>query len=156
MKNILILFFSFTLCTVYCTVHAECVWAGVVYYHSDHLGSSSVLTDELGNISGESQYYPYGTVFLDAGVHVTPYTFTGQEEDEETSLYYYGARYYDPQIARFISVDPANDSSDPYTYVGNNPLRFIDPTGETLEPAIPNEVAEYLRFNDIDAIQFGG
>ena len=129
MKKIIILSFSFTLFTVYYVVYIEEVWAGVVYYHSDHLGSSSVLTDELGGISGEMQYYPYGTVFLDTRVDVTPHTFTGQEEDEETGLYYYGARYYDSFLGKFLSPDPI--------WALHIHLVARVPPGNRLPPAIP-------------------
>ena len=149
MKNILILFFSFTLCTVYCVVHTEDIWARVVYYHSDHLGSSSVLTDDLGGISGEMQYYPYGTIFLDTRVDITPHTYTGQEEDGETGLYYYGARYYDSLLGKFLSPDPLVDPFTPqdlntYQYVHGNPLRIIDPDGN----------AEFEAKNDWDLMQY--
>jgi RHS repeat-associated protein len=58
----------------------------------------------------------------------SPYLYTGQLHDPETNLYYYGARYYDPQLACFISTDPVKNNS-PYTYVRNNPLRLVDPDG---------------------------
>jgi RHS repeat-associated protein len=57
--------------------------------------------------------------------------FTGKDLDEETGLYYFNARWYDSELGRFISEDPARDPNNPnlYTYARNNPLRFIDPTG---------------------------
>lgn len=69
----------------------------------------------------------------------TDYTFTGQKLDESTGLMYYGARYYDPALGRFISADPivpnpANPQAlNRYSYVLNNPLRYIDPTGYLTE-----------------------
>ena len=126
---------SLFILTSFCMLHSGEIRAEVVYYHSDHLGSSSVLTDELGGISGEMQYYPYGTVFLDTRVDVTPHTYTGQEEDGETGLYYYGARYYDSALGKFASPDPLLDhmiSQDlnTYQYARGNPLSFIDPDGK--------------------------
>jgi len=64
----------------------------------------------------------------------TPYRFNGKEQDCESGMHYYGARYYDSRLSRFISVDPLADDPDnigfsPYAYVWNNPLRFTDPTG---------------------------
>jgi RHS repeat-associated protein len=62
----------------------------------------------------------------------TPYRFNGKESDEETGLYYYGARYYDPRLSMWYGVDPLAEKYpgfSPYAYVYNNPLRFIDPTG---------------------------
>jgi len=82
----------------------------------------------------------------------TPYRFTGKEEDVETGLYYYGARYYDPKLSIWMSVDPLADDPDnvawsPYTYTWNNPLKFIDPTGmqgESIhEDEDGNVIAEY-------------
>lgn len=73
----------------------------------------------------------------------TPYLFSGKELDEETGLYYYSARYYDPRTSQFISTDPLLQKDprqvtevpatmNPYSYVANNPLRYIDPTGAAL------------------------
>ena len=104
------------------------------YYHTDHLGSSSVITDAIGNKAQETYYYPYGEIRYNSG-SATHFKFTGQEYDDETGLYYYGARYYDPVIGRFISADTivpnfANPQDlNRYTYAGNNPLTYIDPTG---------------------------
>jgi RHS repeat-associated protein len=105
-----------------------------VYYHTDHLGSSTVITKQDGTIAQETYYYPFGETRYNSG-DATHYKYTGQEEDPETGLYYYGARYYDPIIGRFISADTivpnfANPQSlNRYSYVENNPLRYIDPTG---------------------------
>ena len=67
-------------------------YASAVYYHSDHLGSSSVITESTGSISGEMQYYPFGMKFHDSTAQNLHYEYTGQESDDETGLYYYGAR----------------------------------------------------------------
>jgi len=109
--------------------------AGVVYYHPDHLGSASVLTDELGSISGEIQYYPYGDTFSDMGLSLPHYTYTDQESDRETSLSYYGARYLDTELGKFLSPDPLSDITypqdlNPYQYARGNPLVYIDPDGK--------------------------
>src|SRR5690606_16325340 len=62
------------------------------------------------------------------------YKFNGKELDDATGMYYYGARYYDPRISIFVSVDPlAEQTMEPYLYVGNNPIRYIDPTGMNRE-----------------------
>ena len=104
------------------------------FYHTDHLGSSSVITDELGNKAQETYYYPFGETWYNSG-NATHYKFTGQEEDPETGLYYYGARYYDPVIGRFISADSiVPDFSNPqtlnrYSYCINNPIILTDPNG---------------------------
>ena len=105
------------------------------YYHTDHLGSSNVITNASGTLVEEIYYFPFGGIRLDTGSVDVKHKYTGQELDEETDLYYYGARYYDAVLARFISPDSVvPDYTDPqslnrYSYVVNNPLRYIDPTG---------------------------
>ena len=126
------------------------------YYATDHLGSSSVLTNQTGSYHERIEYFPYGEVWvhnkaLESG-YSTPYRFTGKEMDPETGLYYFGARYYDARVGRWISTDPAlekflptgdkeNDKKLPaggvyeqsnidlFGYVGNNPVIYIDPDG---------------------------
>jgi len=109
--------------------------SGTYYYHTDHLGSSSVVTDASGAKVEEIYYYPFGQTRVNSGSVNLHHKYTGQEEDAETGLYFYGARYYDPAIGRFISADSlVPNPSDPqdlnrYTYAGNNPLIYTDPTG---------------------------
>ncbi|WKZ20521.1 MAG: RHS repeat-associated core domain-containing protein [Candidatus Jettenia sp. CY-1] len=106
----------------------------VLYYHTDHLGSSSVITGENGNSVQSMYYYPYGEIHTN-GFDIARYKFTGQEYDAETELYYYNARYYDPKLARFVTADTiVPDLTNPqvlnrYSYVINNPLLYTDPTG---------------------------
>lgn len=110
----------------------------IVYHHTDHLSGSNVETDANGNVIELLDYYPYGSVRLNekSGTYENDYKFTGKELDEDTDLYYYGARYYDSAIGRFISIDPwSGDLSNPqtlnkYSYVTNNPLKYVDPSGE--------------------------
>ena len=109
------------------------------YSHSDHLGSTSIVTDETGNVVEEIGYLPFGaTLFRNAyngSSWESAYRFTGQEFDEEYHLYNYNARLYDPIMSRFITPDiivpqPYNPQSlNRYSYVLNNPLRYIDPSG---------------------------
>jgi RHS repeat-associated protein len=89
------------------------------------------------------RYYPWGTIRPGPNNALpTDYTFTGQKLDESTGLMYYGARYYDPYLNRWIQPDtiipdPANPQSlNRYSYVYNNPLRYIDPTGYLTEEQI--------------------
>ncbi len=98
------------------------------------------MTDKDGSVVWRRDYFPFGQE-IDPGGETTgnPHTFTGKEFDAETGLYYYGARYYDPVIGRFISVDPtAGVPFNPqtwnrYIYPLNNPYKDVDPDGE-LEP----------------------
>jgi RHS repeat-associated protein len=107
------------------------------YYHHDQLTSSSVLSDSSGNQKEVNAYYPFGrtqTASPQAGFQVSR-RFTGQILDAETGLYYYNARYYDPELGRFIQADTKiPDLSNPqsynrYSYCLNNPLRYTDPDG---------------------------
>jgi len=92
------------------------------------------MTDETGTKVSQTEYQPYGKVSQQTGTDVTPYKFTGKELDN-TGLYFYSARYYDPEIGRFISPDSFVQSPyDPqtlnrYTYCRNNPLKYVDPSG---------------------------
>ena len=108
------------------------------YLLTDHLGSVDVVLDDAGTVVERRDYLPYGSERLSDTAPDTPETdhkFTGKELDDETGLHYYGARYYDAEIGRFVSVDPwEGDLEDPqslnkYSYVQNNPIRFVDPTG---------------------------
>jgi RHS repeat-associated protein len=122
------------------------------FYYRDHLGSTSVLTDENGNLVEKTKYFPYG---LDrTGGTQSKFLYTGQEKDIETGLYYYGARYYDPKLIRFTQPDSIiPDPYDPqqlnrYSYVRNNPLRYTDPTGNYIDTAV-DIVSIGISINDV-------
>lgn len=108
--------------------------------HTDHLGSTSVVTDEDGVMVELLDYNPYGTERSswgsgDSGAAASQKTYIGAYSDSETNLSYLNARYYDPTIGRFLSQDPwfgdlANPQSlNKYSYAENNPVKFTDPTG---------------------------
>ena len=107
------------------------------YIHSDHLGSTSYITDSDGEVSQHVEYVPFGEVFIEelssSAKLNTPYLFNGKELDEETGLYYYGARYYDPRTSLWLSTDPLElkyPDVSTYAYCANNPINAIDPNGE--------------------------
>ena len=134
------------------------------YYHSDHLGSSQFVTDWRGRQYEHIEYTPYGELWIEevaAGLDKLPFRFTGKEMDEETGLYYYGARYLDPKYSRWLSGDPALGDYIPkapiddeakkhnenlpgmggvyntvnlhlYHYAGNNPVKYTDPDGKDI------------------------
>ena len=81
------------------------------YYHSDHLGSASMISDYKGDEYQRIEYTPYGETWVEktsnTGLEYLPYKFTAKELDEETGLYYYGARYLDPKYSMWLSTDPA-------------------------------------------------
>jgi len=102
------------------------------FYHSDHLGSSSLITNKDGYLVQNIQYVPFGEVFVEErnASWSTPFKFNGKEQDEETGLCYYGARYYDPRTSVWISADPLAErfpNTSSYLYCFANPVKFIDP-----------------------------
>jgi len=133
----------------------------LVYHHSDHLGGANIDTDTSGDMLEYVDYYPYGATRSEVSSegYENDYKFTGKEQDEDTGLYYYEARYYDADIGRFVSVDPwAGDISDPqslnkYSYVKNNPLKYVDPEGENpiLAAMVVGAVSGYAIGGAIDA-----
>ena len=116
------------------------------YFHRDRLGNITEITNLEGIVVQSYVYDAFGSVTIydkdgneitpsSSNYLETPYAFTGRELDPETGLYFYRARYYDPNAGRFISEDPIGiDGGDLnfYRYVGNNPLNFTDPTGEII------------------------
>jgi RHS repeat-associated protein len=108
---------------------------GVFYLHPDHLGSTSLATTAAGAVHSRQGYYPYGETRYAAGTLPTDFGFTGQRNDATIGLYDYHARWYDPFIGRFISADtivpnPGNPQDfNRYSYVRNNPLKYVDPDG---------------------------
>jgi RHS repeat-associated protein len=103
----------------------------LAFYHADGLGSITSLTDATGSAVAAYTRDAFGSSLQTAGSITNPFRYTGREWDAETGLYYYRARYYDPQIGRFISEDPIglNGGLDLYAYVGNSPTNFDDPSG---------------------------
>ena len=126
------------------------------YYHPDHLGSAQLITDYNGEEYQRLEYTPDGEIWIEKASNLNdrylPYKFTGKERDEETGLYYYGARYLDAKYSRWLSTDPALSDYIPqaggdnsnlsgmggvfnivnlqlYHYAGNNPVKYVDPDG---------------------------
>jgi RHS repeat-associated protein len=105
------------------------------FYHPDHLGTSTALTDFNGDVYQFFLNLPFGETMaeqLPSTYYNTPYKFNGKELDEETGLYYYGARFYDPRISTWLSVDPLVEeypNVNPYVYCFQNPISLIDPDG---------------------------
>lgn len=105
------------------------------YQLDNHLQSVSLELDEQARILTYEEYTPYGATSYEAGRRLIGapkrYGYTGKERDGENGLYYYGARYYCPGMARWINCDPIGIASglDAYVYVVCNPINFIDPDG---------------------------
>jgi RHS repeat-associated protein len=133
------------------------------YYHTDHLNSTAVLTDKTGNPIQHHEYSAFGRDRFTESSSAFPLSrrYTSKTLDEDTGLYFYEARYYDPEIGRFIQPDSIiPDHGNPqsynrYSYVLNNPLRHIDPDGHQpvmtpsqagfLSPTLRNQI-EFHRF----------
>ncbi len=102
------------------------------YYHTDYLGSTRLVTDSDRNVVSAIAYHTFGEPSLKEGSDDS--LFTGEEKNE-TGLYYYGTRRYDPDLGRFLARDPYSNklvkpqSLNQYTYYYNNPLLFVDPDG---------------------------
>ena len=101
------------------------------FYHTDHLGSTTYITDRK-EVAQYVAYTPYGETFKEYK-NVTPYKFNGKELDQETGYYYYGARYYDPTTALWLGTDPLQHKYPevgPYVFCHANPIMRIDLDGQ--------------------------
>ncbi|MBI4488140.1 MAG: toxin [Deltaproteobacteria bacterium] len=132
------------------------------YQFGNHLGSASLELDESGEIISYEEYYPYGSTSYQAvrsEVEVSPkrYRYTGKERDEESGLYYHGARYYAPWLGRWVSCDPAGmvDGLNLYRYVTANPVQFLDPSGKQSAPTL-EELQAYVDPAVVQEILVGG
>ena len=122
------------------------------FYHSDHLGSTSYITDDKGNITQYDAYLPYGELLVDehSSSEDLPYKFNGKQFDEETGLYYYGARYMNPVTSLWYGVDSLAEkymTIGAYVYCVSNPIRFLDFIGK--------EPGDFFESMDLAAIDFG-
>ena len=138
----------------------------VYFYHSDHLGSASWITDGSGTPVQHLQYLPFGEPFVNQrnSGYNERFTFTGKERDEETGFRYFGARYMDYELMTgWLSVDPLADkypSISPYAYCAWNPIKFVDPDGRKIwlpngDYYIPNMESSGLGKDDaaiVDAL----
>ena len=126
---------------------------GVVYYLlGDHLGSTALTVNSSGSKVAELRYKAWGETRYTWGTTPTTYRYTGQRQEESLGLYQMGARWYDPALSRWLSADtlvPEAENSQAlnrYSYVYNNPLRYVDPTGHFSD----EELAVLFGFVDAD------
>ena len=127
------------------------------FYHSNHLGSTSYITDDKANITQYDAYLPYGELLVDehSSREELPYKFNGKQFDNETGLYYYGARYLNPITSLWYGVDPLAEkyvATGGYVYTLDNPVRLIDPNGNWSWPWERGSLIEY-RGNGVFGIR---
>lgn len=119
---------------------------------SDHLNSHTIVTDQSGEVVESNDYGDFGNIIHSNSTIDNDYKYTGKELDTGTGLQYFGQRYYDSNISQFISIDPLLVNlpydllADPqklnsYSYVYNNPIKYIDPTGESGQLTIYSNVS---------------
>jgi RHS repeat-associated protein len=112
-------------------IYAQVGSTATTSYVTDAIGSTVALTDSTGAIASSYSYEPYGADSR-TGIADTPFQYSGRENDTDTNLYYYRARYYSPQLGRFISQDPLGLAGglNTYAYAAGNPTLYRDPTGK--------------------------
>ena len=118
------------------------------FYHPDHLGSSSFIANLEGEVVQHIEYVPFGEVFIEErnSVWNTPYLFNAKEFDEETGMYYYGARYYEPRLSLWMSTDPMEEKYPDYStyiYAAQNPIAYSDPTGMEIRGVTKSDAEEF-------------
>ena len=128
----------------------------IFFYHSDHLGSTSYITDAKANITQFDAYLPYGELLVDehSSSEEMPYKFNGKEFDQETGLYYYGARYMNPRTSLWYGVDALAKkyvSTGSYVYCIDNPIRLIDPDGRKVKADLNSQTNIYNILTKEDA-----
>ncbi|MFD2914936.1 SpvB/TcaC N-terminal domain-containing protein [Psychroserpens luteus] len=136
---------------------------GIYFFHPDHLGTGTYLTDMSGNPYQFFINLPFGETMYEqhsyAEDYVNPYKFSGKELDRETNFYYFGARYYDPNTSLWLSVDPLTEnypSIGGYSYCANNPIIYFDPDGRRIYfvPGLgydPSDPSPYVSGFEISA-----
>ena len=119
--------------------------AEVYFCHTDMLGSIRAITDSSGEVAARFEYEPFGLVTTSTGPLASgAHRFTGKPEDGAIGLYYFGARYYDPEVGRFTSGDPERQGLNWHVYCLSNPLKCIDADGRWTLAVGGNAVAAFL------------
>jgi RHS repeat-associated protein len=146
---------------------------GVVYYLlQDHLNSTAHIVNSAGTIQTTIYYFPFGGLRGGSHSSLTTKRFTGQYHESSIpggeGLYYYSARWCDGRLGRFVSADPlVPEPRNPqdwnrYSYVRNNPLKYIDPSGHTARSALDlvrylrNEIVKVAQEFDLDPLLLAG
>ncbi len=136
---------------------AESYNGKINYIHSDNIDSALIYTDETGEKIFETSYLPFGKELNNYATIKTKFKFTNKDYDADNGLNYFNARYYNPNTGSFVSNDPMFKTEDGgYQYVNNNPLRLVDPNGETVravneKDGLPFEYGDDIKINEIIA-----
>ena len=130
------------------------------WYHPDYLGNVDLITDRDGRAHEFFLYNPWGEELhqwnANAYSFSSPFKFNSKELDQESGLHYYGARYYQSKLSSWMSVDPlAHSTLEPYSFVGNNPMVYVDPTGLNKEEPSSEDANTGIEPGD-DFIYNGG
>ena len=112
----------------------------VYYHHTDHLGTTEVITDSNGKIVWHADYEAFGSVMNERGEENFTPNYTGKFFDESSGLYYFNARWYDCELGRFTTQDPARDGVNWWIYCGGNPITFVDPDGREIREAEQTQI----------------
>jgi RHS repeat-associated protein len=123
----------------------------IYYYEADGLGSVTSLTEPTGAVAATYTYDSFGNTTNSTGSATNWFRYTGREYDSTGGLYYYRARYYDPEMGRFLSEDPMRFSagSNFYPYVRNSPLDLTDPTGLCSNNNCPSALTQLFYASEI-------
>jgi RHS repeat-associated protein len=181
-KAVALLLFLLFLFSPFSSVFAINSINSTIFNHADQLGSSSIETNAAGQIVESLDYYPFGSVRLDekTSSYEDNHKYTSKELDEETNLYYYGARYYNGKIGRFVSEDPAylavgdnkrleeetglrldkylqnSQNLNSYSYTINNPLKYVDEKGKWFDIVVDAGFIGYDLYKLGQSIFTGG
>ena len=128
-------------------IATQAAWAveTITYYHNDALGSPVAATDANGAILWKEDYHPYGSRIREESTDSNQAWYTGKHHEKDIGLTYFGARWYDPTLGRFMAIDPVGfkqgniHSHNRYAYANNNPYLFVDPDGNS-----PVHAAKFL------------
>lgn len=145
--------FIFPLLLSFCLLSSSTftILAATYYPHTNHQGSVVAVTDESGDVVSMNSYYPYGDDLSKEGPQdLQERGYTGQKKDSEVDIYYYNARYYDPNLSIFLSADFVGDQWNRYRYVANNPVNVVDPSGQWDEEKLDDSAIMTTLFPEDD------
>jgi RHS repeat-associated protein len=122
--------------------------AAVYFFHNDHLGTPQKMTNASGTVVWAADYLPFGQANVTISTVENNLRFAGQYFDSETGLHYNYWQFYDPSLGRYLRADPIGLAGgiNPYAYVQNNPVNFIDPWGLPQRCINFESIASFLAY----------